>query len=135
MHTITISVPDNVYQQIRQQSQRNRRDISEEVVAAVVDALPQDDILPVEIEKALAQLDNLAAEDLWAAARLTSPLDKQIRMQTLLDKQEMEGLTFSEQEEALLLGQFFDQVMLVRAKAAALLKARGQNIDSLLNQS
>jgi hypothetical protein len=95
----------------------------------------QKDDLPRETTEALTQLDGLATDDLWAAARLTAPVEKQNKMQTLLDKQKMEGLTSFEKEEIALLGRFFDQIMLVRAKAAALLKARGQNIEALFTSS
>jgi hypothetical protein len=131
MQTITISLPEGVYERIKRQSQQNRRTVGDEVVAAVLETLPNDEQLPGDIEQELAQLDTLTVEDLWAAARLTAPPDKEGQMQALLDRQDMEGLTPSEQQEARLLAHFFNRIMLIRAKAAVLLQERGQDIDVL----
>lgn len=130
---ITISLPDRLYRQVEKLSQARQRSISEEVVAAVSAALPESDQLPADLETELAHLDQLNDEDLWRAARMTAPNEKTQRMQWLLDKQQLEGLTTNEREEAALLSHFFNRIMLVRAKAAVLLKARGNQIDSLLN--
>lgn len=70
-----------------------------------------------------------------AGGAANSPLDKTGRMQLLVEKQQLEGLTEAEREEAAILSHFFNRVMLVRAKAAVLLKERGYNIDELQTSS
>jgi hypothetical protein len=62
---------------------------------------------------------------LWSAAQVTAPADKTARMQELVEKQQLEGLTADEQAEAALLSHFFNRIMLVQAKAAVLSKERG----------
>jgi hypothetical protein len=53
-------------------------------------------------------------------------------MQELLDKQDEEGLTRKEMQEARQLSELANRIMLVRAKAAVLLKKRGHDIKKLL---
>lgn len=87
--------------------------------------------LPADLQQELSQLDLLTDDELWQAAQMTAPTEKTARMQELVEKQQLEGLTAGEQEEAALLSLYFNRVMLVRGKAAVLLKERGHNIDSL----
>lgn len=130
MQTITISLPEKVYRQIKQRSQQNQREIAEEVVSVVTNALP-------EIESAadwqadLSQLALLADDELWQAAQTQATAEENERMQQLLTRQKRIGLTMAEQEELTLLANFFRRMMLVRAEAAVLLKERGHDIRSL----
>ena len=52
-------------------------------------------------------------------------------MQVLLEKQQREGLTMLERARAESLSKYFNDIMLVRAKAAALLMERGHDISFL----
>ena len=122
---VTINLPESVYRRIKKLSQARQRSVAEEVTAVVTAALPDQERLPADLETELAQPNQLSDEELWRAARMTAPAGKTERMQFLVDRQQLEGLTAVEQEEAALLSQFFNRIMLVRAKAAVLLKARG----------
>ncbi len=128
---VTISLPESVYRQVEQLSQAKRRTVGEEVAALVTASFPEQVVLPAELESKLVQLAQLTDEELWRAARLKAPEEKIDRMQTLVEKQQMEGLTAGEKEEAKLLSQFFNRIMLVRAKTAVLLQERGYDIASL----
>lgn len=131
---ITITLPEEVYRQLQKQSEQRQRTVAEEVVAVVAASFTTADKLPPDIESELAQLDYFSDEELWQAARLRAPEEKAARMQDLVEKQQMEGLTDAEKQEAALLSHFFNRVMLVRAKAAVLLKERGHALDQLLTQ-
>jgi hypothetical protein len=93
----------------------------------------QQEALPPDIEQELLAMVLFSDEELWRAARMTAPADKVERMQLLVEKQQLEGLTEAEKQEAFFLSHFFTRVMLVRGKAAVLLKERGHDIDHLLN--
>jgi hypothetical protein len=56
-------------------------------------------------------------------------------MAQLVWKQQAEGLTFAEEEEAALLQHYAQQVMLIRAEAAALLAERGHDVDQLISSA
>ena len=120
LQQITISLPEKIYRQIQQHSQQMQRSVADEVAAVVTASLPEQ-----------AQLSPFMDDELWQAARNTVPADKAARMQELVEKQQLEGLTEAEKAEAELLSHFFNRVMLVRAKAAALLQERGYDVDSL----
>jgi uncharacterized protein (DUF2267 family) len=126
MQTITISLPEHVFQQVEQKSRRNQRTVAAEVVAAILETIPE--ALPPTVADHLAQLDAMSIPDLFAAAQLTAPPEKQARMQALLEKQSLEGLLPAEAEEAHQLAQFFNQIMLARAKAAVLLQRQGMTL-------
>lgn len=129
---VTISLPDSVYQQMKKLSQARRRTVAEEVVAVVTAALPEETSqLPADLTAELNDLEQLSDAELWRAAKMTAPIEKTDRMQLLVEKQQLEDLTAAEKEEAELLSQFFNRIMLVRAKAAVLLQARGQDISQL----
>ncbi|EDN65474.1 hypothetical protein BGP_2649 [Beggiatoa sp. PS] len=128
---ITITLPAPIYSQVKQQSQLMRRSIAEELVAVVID-YSQREILDNEIEDELSQLDFLTVQELWQAAQMTVSREQTDYMQQLVEKQQCEGLTNAENQQAQLLSHFFNRVMLIRAKAATLLKKHGYNISSLI---
>lgn len=130
MQTITVSLSEKMYHQIARQSRLLDRSVEEHVAAIVRDTLVEER-LPPALEQELADLDLFTDAELWQAAQMIVPEGKGDRMQDLLAKQQLEGLTEAEQEEAQLLGAFFDRIMLLRAKAAALLKEHGHNVDRL----
>ncbi|HRW09816.1 MAG TPA: hypothetical protein P5121_32165 [Caldilineaceae bacterium] len=73
----------------------------------------------------------LTDEELWQAARTKlSPTDH-AHMETLLDKQQATGLEADEMAEAEMLADRYERTVLIRAKAAVLLKERGHDITSL----
>lgn len=86
---------------------------------------------PGELDDPLVQLAFLTDEELWQVAQTTLRAEDQARMELLLQKQQATGLTADEQAEAEALADRHDQTMLVRAKAAVLLQARGHDISSL----
>ena len=110
-----------------------QRSVADELAAAVTASLPEQETLPPDIEQELSELDLFTDEELWRAARMTAPADKTERMQVLVEKQQLEGLIDTEKQETAVLSHFFNRVMLVRAKAAVLLKERGHDVDQLLN--
>lgn len=131
LQEITISLPASIYRLVQKQSQVMQRSIAEEVVAVVSAALPDQELLSAELEKELSELSLFSDEELWRAARISAPETKNVRIQELVDKQQLEGLTEGEKAEAALLSDFFNRIMLVRARAAVLLKERGYNIENL----
>ena len=130
---VTITLPETIYQRLKRKSQLMQRSVADELVAVVTAFLPEEETLPADIEQELSDLELFTDEELWRAARMTAPADKTERMQVLVEKQQLEGLTDAEKQEAAVLSHFFNRVMLMRAKAAVLLKERGHNIDQLLH--
>jgi hypothetical protein len=128
---ITVHVPQSVYERIRRAAEQRRRTVADEVAAVVEQAFAGEQ--PPEAAGVVEQLPHLSDPDLWAAARLRVPAKQATRMQNLVWKEQAEGLTAAEQEEADLLQRYAQQVMLVRAEAAALLHERGRDVSGLID--
>jgi hypothetical protein len=130
IHTVTINLPDTVYEQIRQAAEKAQRpidDVLEEAIAAVVPVL---DAAPGPLRTALAQLAYLNDAALWQAARTTMPVAQRERLAALHDKQQCgESLTNEERAEEETLLTLYRETLLVRAQAAVLLKQRGYNVS------
>lgn len=131
IQTLTIDLPESVYRQVQLQSHHSQRTVAEEVVATVINALPANTEISPGIDEELTALEYLSEEELWDAARMKVPLEINERKQILVEKQQREGLLPSEISEAQSLSHYHDRVMLIRAKAAILLKLRGEDISSL----
>lgn len=131
MRDVIVSLPDPIYERLEQRSQMTERSVGEAIREIITVSWYNEEKLPLEIERALEQLDYFTDDELWNAARTVVPEAKAARMEELLDIQDLEGLTAQEMKEAQQLSTFFNRVMLVRAKAAALLKERGHDINTL----
>jgi len=132
--SLTITLPTPVYHHFARQAQGGPGSIAEEVVAIVTNYL-QKDRLTNTLSQELEQLNWLTDSELWQAARMTVPKEQPETMQVLVEKQQREGLTEKEEQQAQSLSRFFNRVMLIRAKAAMLLKRRGYDISTLIEQN
>lgn len=127
LQTVTVHLPQSLYRQIEQRANQMRRSVEDELVEVVSATLPTLDDLPTDLAGELAQLALLNDAELKQAARTTLSAGETDRMQNLLQKQQREGLTSQEAEEAKRLAQLYDRTILIRAQAAALLKKRGHD--------
>lgn len=131
LETVTIQLPKRLYRDVAKRAQHMRRSVEEELVAVVAEALPTISDLPEELADELEQLTLLNDAELWQAARSQLSEEDAAQMQTLVWKQQRDGLTKREQHKAETLLQRYNRTMLVRAQAAVHLKARGFDISSL----
>lgn len=130
LQTVTLRLPDMLYRQVERRAKEMRRSVEAELVAVVSTALPTLEDLPEDVASDLTQLTYLTDAELWQAARTALPAQSAERMQGLLLKRQREGLITSEERELEHLARHADRTMLVRAQAAALLKARGHDVKS-----
>lgn len=133
-HTVTVNLPAHIYERVEQQAQDKNCSVEDELTAVVETAVSLGEEwagVPPDLAEEAAQLALLDDEHLWRVARLTVPAEKSERMQALTWKQQSEGLTEAEQQEARQLQRLAHRVMLLRAEAAVLLKERGFDISSL----
>ncbi len=131
IQSVTINLPEMLYRRVERRAKRVAASLEDELVAVVASGLSRSEDLPVQTLDALAQLDLMSDDELRRAAQLVvDPADNE-RMQLLLDKQESIGLSQGERQTAQQLLQHSDHVMLLRAKAAALLHKRGHDVTSL----
>ena len=131
VQTVTLDLPELLYQQVARRAQQMKRSVEDELVAAVANVFPTLDSLSADVENDLTQLEFLTDDELWQAAHSALDSVENGRMQTLVLKQQSEGLTAAERQQAENLLTHFDRTMLIRAKAGVLLKRRGHDISSL----
>ncbi len=131
LQTVTVHLPEILYQKIAQRAQQTQRSVEDELVEAVEAGLPVVGDLPAEVADEIAQLAFLTDDELWQAAESTLPETNSEQMQALVLKRQRERLTEAEQEEVERLRHRHDRNMLIRAKAAALLKERGHDVSRL----
>jgi len=132
LQKFTIELPDSVYQRIAALAKKSQRPVAEETISLIQSALYQEQKSSLEINELLDQLSFLTDAELLNAARSSATVQDEELMQGLLEKQQREGLTASESEQAESLSQRFNQIMLVRAKSAALLVERGFDAAEIL---
>lgn len=133
--TVTLQVPEELYARVRARAERSQRPVEAEFVSILREAVPGSDELPPELAAALVSLDHLDDVKLWEVAGKRLPDQVADELQELHLKQQRVGLTNAERVTADKLGEQYDQAMLVRARAAALLKERGHDVDSLLGEA
>jgi hypothetical protein len=131
LQTVTLRLPHNVYQRVKQQAQAMQRSVEDELLAVVTASLPDEEELPDQLAAELNQLALFTDEELWQSAKATVSTDKRERLAELLSKAKEQDLTEDEQQEVENLTDIFDRNMLLRAKAAVLLKERGHDISVL----
>lgn len=130
--TVTIQVPDDVYARIRQRAELSQRTVEAEFVSVLSEAVHAGEELPQELADAIAPLEELDDAKLWELARGRLPKETSAELQSLHFQQQRGSLTNAERERAEALCLDYDRTMLVRARAAALLKERGHDIASVL---
>ncbi|HUY34026.1 MAG TPA: hypothetical protein VMV69_14860 [Pirellulales bacterium] len=133
MQTVTIQIPEELYSRIKQRAERSRRSVEAEFVDVLASAVRGPDDLPPELAGAYAALDGFDDEELWQAARSRLPAKMSSELESLHIKQQRRGLAEEEYETMERLSLEYDRFVLVRARAAVMLKERGHDVADLLS--
>ena len=131
VHSVTLDLPGTLYSRVEQRAARTQRSVEEELLDVLTSALPASEDLPADLAAALAPLALLDDAALWRAAQSHLPADAAARLEALHLKRQSEGLSDAETAEAVRLVRQYERAMLVRARAVALLKQRGQEVSTL----
>lgn len=129
--TITLNMPEHLYSRAERAAKRLQRSVDEVLLKAVETALPTEATLPAELTQAVDALMFLNDAALWDAARSALAAQETAQLENLVGDSKQRLLTADEQTQLDALVQAFQRVMLVRAKAAVLLKTRGYDISEL----
>ncbi len=129
--TVTLNVPETVYQQIRKAAERIKRPVADILVEAITAAAPAMESARKKSRSALAQMAYLNDAALWQAARSTMPADQRERLEALHDAQQRRQLTDKERVEEQSALALYRETLLVRGQAAVLLKQRGYDVSDL----
>lgn len=131
-HAVTLHLPAPLYRHFKRQAEQTHRSLETELLDAVASSAPEEEGLPPELADAISGLEVLDDEELWRAARSRLSADATARLETLNLKQQSEGLDESERDVLWQLVRQYERALLVRARAASLLKERGHDVSGLL---
>jgi len=131
-HTVTLHVPDALYDRLKQRAAHARRSVEEELLDVLAAAVPVTRELPADLTDALSPLALLDDDALWRAARSHLAAQSAAGLEALHLKRQRKGLTAVEAEKAASLVRQYERAMLVRAQAAVLLKERGYDVSELV---
>ena len=131
IQSLTVQLPDRLYAQLRRRAQQANRTVEAELVDLVATAMPEQDELADAFSVELAGLEHLGDEALWQTARSRLAASMGRRMEKLHHKRQREGLTETEGRALDELVRQYERTMLIRARAAELLKLRGHDVAKL----
>jgi hypothetical protein len=135
VQVVTLHVPSPLYEQLKRRAAQAQRTVEAELLDVVATAVPVGDDLPADLAEALSPLALLDDAALWRAARSHLSAEAVAQIEDLHLKRQREGLNDAEAETLRGLVRQYERTMLVRAQAAALLKARGHDVSLLLTQA
>jgi hypothetical protein len=130
VQAVTLSLPQTIYEQIRQAAAKAQRPLDEVLVEAVTAVAPVMDSASEQLRTGLAQMAYLNDAALWQAARATISPEQRERLEMLHHRQQQQqGLTDTEKAEEQALLTLYRETVLIRAQAAVLLKGRGYDVS------
>jgi hypothetical protein len=133
-HTLKLTIPSELYQQLQTQAQTLSRPLSELAVQILFHHAPKPPVehdLPAAVQTEFTAMEGLSDEVLWQIAESQYNSDKLVLYDVLLDRNKNEQLTT---EGRILLNQLREEselLMLRKAHAYALLKSRGHKLPTL----
>src|SRR5262245_18383358 len=129
--TLTLHLPDGLYSRLRQSAQESHRSLEAELLDVLSNAVPGHDALPHSLSVELAQLDTMDDAELWRAAKSRPTSKAAAQLEALHMKRQKEDLSESEAHALAVLVDQYERSMLIRARAAAILKTRGHDLSGL----
>ena len=129
--TVTLNLPDKLYQPLQRMAQATDQPMEIVLLTALQSSLPTLDGLPSGLAHELSELEMMNNDALRQLLLETVPSDQQQALDELLWRNQAGELTPSERERLVALQRTADLVMLRKARAAVLLRFRGQRIPTL----
>lgn len=130
--TITIAVPGETYEPFRRHAEQTRRSVEEAALAALQAVLADGESTAESRRAVLAALAVLDTATLWQLVRRGAETEDVLLLAALNEKRQREGLTPVEEGVMRGLIRHHDRAVLIRAKALALLRQRGEDIGALV---
>jgi plasmid stability protein len=135
VETITLNLPDLLYNQIKRRAERSHRSVEAELLEVVASAVQVADELPTDLNEAISPLALLDDESLKRAAHSHLSPEAAAQMENLHLQRQREGLNNTEEQTLAGLIRQYEHAMLVRAHAVALLKERGFDIAEFVTRA
>jgi hypothetical protein len=127
--TLTLDLSPEVYDQLWQRAQYHQRKLEEEASLALDAAFNTPTVLPIDLETVLDALTTFDDDTLLKVSHSQPTVEDGVLLHALVDKRRRLGLTPAEEQWLTELGERHDRVMVLRAKAVALLHHRGVDVS------
>ncbi len=134
MTSVTVQLPEQLLRSVKQRAAKRRQPLNRQVADLIESGLAQLDWWEIDIDEMLQPLEAMSDADLWQAAESRLSVKLSRRLESLHSKRQREGLTKDEREQARRLTEQYERGLLIRARAAALLKTRGHDVSRLLTK-
>lgn len=131
LQSVTLHLPEPVYQRAKHAAEVLQQPVEDLIIDTLTSTLPVLDDVPTEMVSEIAAMTHLSDEALQGLATSTLRPERQTLLSELLDKQGQGELDEAEQRELAALMAEYGRLMLRRAKAVALLLARGKSVPVL----
>ncbi len=129
VHPVTLQVPEAIFKQFKKVAEQTQRSVDQLMIEAISAAAPGMPLPVSHLRSDLAQMALLNDAALWQAARATLAPTQQQRLERLHHQQRNGNLTEEQRQEMELLETLYQDTILVRAQAAALLKQRQYDVS------
>jgi hypothetical protein len=127
---VAVQVPEPVYRRLQGAAVAAKRSVGDVLTSAVTVALPPSPDLPEALADELAEMIWLSDEALWQATTPTFTKAQQERLAMLNDLSDDRPLTAKEKAEQVELLFAYEQSVLRRAQAFAILSRRGHHLPT-----
>lgn len=131
-HTITLNLPEPLYQPLWRMAQATHQTIETVLLTALQTSLPSLEGLPPDWIEELHQLEKLDNATLQQILLATFPGEPQHELEILLQNSQHGVRTETTQQRLELLQTAAAKLMLRKARAAVLLRFRGQRLPTLV---
>ncbi len=132
IQSMNVKLPEQLYLSLRDRAKQSKRTVEAELIEVVAAALPSNNALPDDLAQAVATLDLLDDASLIRAAQSRLAAEISNETEQLHLKRQREGLTEQETQQLSVLVRQYERIMLIRARAVALLKQRKYDISTLI---
>jgi hypothetical protein len=129
---MAVAVPAETYESFRRQAERAHQSVEEAVVQALQTALSAETSTAAERQAMLAAVESLDTPALWELVRAGAETEDVLLLAALNEKRQRRGLNADEEAAVQALIRQHDRAVLLRAKALALLRQRGEDVGGLL---
>lgn len=130
-HTITLDLPDAFYSHLKRLAQGSHQPVESVVLTALQASLPSMDDLPAHLVTDLQSLEVMDSEALRSVLMETLPDSECSELEHLLYRSQAEGLGADESARLDLLQAQAERSMLRKARAAVILRFRGERLPTL----
>lgn len=131
LQSVTLHLPEPVYQRAKHAAEVLQQPVEDLIIDTLTSTLPVLDDVPTEMVGEIAAMTHLSDEALQGLATSTLRPERQTLLCELLDKQGRGAVDEAEQQELAALMAEYGRSVLRRAKAVALLLARGKSLPVL----